>query len=169
MHPFMYESIVRERQAELIRQADHQRLVKAARELKPSRGEDVAALCSGGGDDCAPGCGRPCAARLACRSRRRSDLVDANPIDRLVPDRMAHEAVPVGPAPEPHLDVRVQCSGSEGPNVRGHAVGAPSFYLVLPAPRVLELRAGGGCWRFFTPIEELGYDGGGPVARGVND
>jgi len=37
MHPFMYESIVRERQAALIRQADHQRLVKAARELKPSR------------------------------------------------------------------------------------------------------------------------------------
>jgi len=37
MHPFMYESMVREPRAELVRQADHQRLVKAARELNLPR------------------------------------------------------------------------------------------------------------------------------------
>ena len=38
MHPFMYESFVQERQADLLRQADRQRLVKAASELKRGRG-----------------------------------------------------------------------------------------------------------------------------------
>ena len=38
MHPFMYESIVQERQAELLRQANRQRLVNAASELNRRRG-----------------------------------------------------------------------------------------------------------------------------------
>lgn len=44
MHPFMYESFVQERQADLLRQANRQRLVTQVSELKRSGGRRRPAL-----------------------------------------------------------------------------------------------------------------------------